>query len=115
MATALAEDLRARKLADISLGDAEAIIAHMLDRSGDLARRMTSGNAQHDATLAATCKAMRERGLPVGNPADRAEDEPPRRCDTGEVDLDLTCMACGAIEGEACRKQLFTCHQPEGK
>lgn len=36
--------------------------------------------------------------------AERADETPPRRCDTGEVDLDLSCMVCGAIEGEACRR-----------
>lgn len=48
------------------------------------------------------CEAIAARLL------DRAtadnNDAPPRRCDTGDVDLDLACMACGAIEGEACRK-----------
>ncbi|MGY3366120.1 hypothetical protein ACVWZL_003245 [Bradyrhizobium sp. GM2.4] len=31
-------------------------------------------------------------------------DEPPRRCATNEIDLDGSCMACGAAQGEACRE-----------
>jgi hypothetical protein len=37
-----------------------------------------------------------------------ADDAPPRRCETSEVDLDGSCMACGAIQGEACLR-------PEGR
>lgn len=75
MATALAEDLRVRKLADIQLGEAEAIVARVLDRTGELGRRI----------------------------AGTAEDLPPRRCDTNECDLDGSCMLCGADQGEYCR------------
>jgi hypothetical protein len=31
------------------------------------------------------------------------EDEPPQRCATDAVDLDGSCMACGAAQGESCR------------
>ncbi|WP_036010569.1 hypothetical protein [Bradyrhizobium yuanmingense] len=33
-----------------------------------------------------------------------ADDAPPKRCTTNEVDLDGSCMACGAAQGEACRQ-----------
>lgn len=31
------------------------------------------------------------------------DDEAPQRCATDEADLDGSCMACGAAQGEACR------------
>lgn len=34
--------------------------------------------------------------------AARGDDAPPRRCDSSECDLDGSCMACGAIQGEYC-------------
>lgn len=105
MATALAEDLRARKLADIELGDAEAIVARMLDRTGELARRLTlQADGAYDGTIAQLREAMLERGIPVA----AADDGPPRRCHTNECDLDGSCMVCGADQGEYCR-------QPEGR
>ncbi len=31
------------------------------------------------------------------------EEELPQRCATDEVDLDGSCLACGAVQGETCR------------
>ncbi|MHC2666543.1 hypothetical protein ACMA5K_24335 [Bradyrhizobium diazoefficiens] len=84
MAGALQRDLIARGVRHIDFGDCEAIVARVLD-------------------CARTIEC-----------ATRDDDAPPRRCETGEIDLDLTCMACGAIEGETCR-QLIARHQPEGE
>ena len=42
--------------------------------------------------------------LPEDERATRDDDEPPRRCEFNEVDLDGSCMACGAIQGERCQK-----------
>ncbi|MCK1306307.1 hypothetical protein [Bradyrhizobium sp. 45] len=33
------------------------------------------------------------------------EDDAPRRCATNEVDLDGSCMTCGAAQGEICRRE----------
>ncbi|APO53489.1 hypothetical protein LUI11_15475 [Bradyrhizobium diazoefficiens] len=74
MAGALWRDLNARGVKSLDLCHCEAIVARMLD-----------------------CARTIER-------ATRDDDEPPRRCETGEVDLDLTCMVCGAVEGETCRQ-----------
>ncbi|MCW2086691.1 UNVERIFIED_ORG: hypothetical protein M2193_008866 [Bradyrhizobium japonicum] len=73
MAGALQRDLIARGVRHIDFGDCEAIIARVLD-----------------------CARTIER-------ATRDDDTPPRRCATGEVDLDGACMACGAWQGETCR------------
>lgn len=42
------------------------------------------------------CVSTIERGT--------AEEATPRRCANNEVDLDGSCMACGAVQGEACRQ-----------
>ncbi|QOG20405.1 hypothetical protein [Bradyrhizobium sp. SEMIA] len=73
MAGALRRDLLARGVQHIDLGDCEAIIARLFD-----------------------CVRVIEHGA-----AD--DDAPPKRCATNEVDLDGSCMACGAAQGEACR------------
>ncbi|WP_409188402.1 hypothetical protein [Bradyrhizobium sp. RDM4] len=67
MATALAEDLRVRGIANVRLADAEAMVARMLDRSGELARRLTQYQADgsYDGALERVRDAMRERGTPV--------------------------------------------------
>lgn len=106
MATALAEDLRARGFGNVPLGVAKAMVARMFDRAGEIARRVTSEAEAYDSTIERTRQATRERGLPVApsHRAARADDEPPCRCATGEVDLDGSCMRCGATQGEACRR-----------
>jgi hypothetical protein len=79
MAGALWRDLSSRGVKGIGLSDCEAMIARMLDCARTLEPRIAA-----------------------------LDDAPPRRCDTSEVDLDGSCMACGAIEGERCQ-------QPEGR
>ncbi|MCK1669404.1 hypothetical protein [Bradyrhizobium sp. 153] len=75
LARALQRDLIARGVRHIGIADCEAIVARMFD-----------------------CVRAVEAGT-------RSDDHaPPRRCDTNEVDLDGSCMACGAIQGEACRQ-----------
>ncbi|WP_456622175.1 hypothetical protein [Bradyrhizobium sp. P5_C12] len=74
MAGALWRDLAARGVDGISFADCEAMIARMFD----CARRIEAGT--------------------------RDDEAPPRRCESSEVDLDGSCMACGAIQGEACKK-----------
>jgi hypothetical protein len=76
MAGALMRDLHARGVRQFGLGECEAMVARMVD-----------------------CALTIEIGTRPG-----AEDEAPRRCETREVDIDLTCMACGAAEGEHCRQ-----------
>ncbi|MDA9511189.1 hypothetical protein XI09_42380 [Bradyrhizobium sp. CCBAU 11386] len=78
MAGALWRDLNARGVKSLDLGHCEAIVARMLD-----------------------CVHSIER-------ATRDDETPPRRCETGEIDLDGACMVCGAWQGEACR-QLAGC------
>ncbi|EJN15730.1 hypothetical protein PMI42_00748 [Bradyrhizobium sp. YR681] len=74
MAGALWRDLNARGVRHLDLGHCEAMVARMLDCTRAVAARISD------------------------------DDKPPRRCDTGEVDLDLSCMVCGAVEGETCRQ-----------
>lgn len=74
MAGALRRDLLARGVQHLDLADCEAMIARMLDCTRSIARATVD------------------------------DDAPPRRCDTNEVDLDGSCMVCGAIEGECCRQ-----------
>ena len=74
MAGALRRDLLARGVKHIDLDDCQAIVARMFG-----------------------CIVTIERGT-------RDDDEPPRRCATDEVDLDGSCMACGAVQGEACQE-----------
>ncbi|MCK1503070.1 hypothetical protein [Bradyrhizobium sp. 188] len=73
MAGVLMRDLYARGIRQVGLGDCEAIVARMLDCTGMIEPR-------------------------IGD-----DDPAPRRCQTNEVDLDGSCMACGAIQGEACQ------------
>lgn len=74
MAAALQRDLLARGVRHLDFADCEAIVARMFD-----------------------CVSTIERGT--------ADDEAlPQRCATDEVDLDGSCMACGAAQGEACRR-----------
>ncbi len=73
MAGALWRDLNARGVKGLDLGTCEAIVARMFD-----------------------CVRTIER-------ATADDDAPPRRCDTNDVDLDGSCMACGAIQGEYCQ------------
>jgi len=73
MAGALQRDLIARGVHHIDLDDCAAIVARMFGRIHAI-----------------------ERGT-----AD--DDSPPRRCATNEVDLDGSCMACGAAQAETCR------------
>ncbi|WP_158669922.1 hypothetical protein [Bradyrhizobium guangdongense] len=74
MAAALQRDLLARGVRHLDLGDCEAIVARMFD-----------------------CVSTIEHGT-------RGDDEPPQRCATDEVDLDGSCMACGAAPGEVCQE-----------
>lgn len=74
MAGALRSDLLARGVQHLDLADCEAMIARMLDCTRAIAREAAD------------------------------EDAPPRRCETTEVDLDGSCMACGAWQGECCRQ-----------
>lgn len=98
LATALAEDLRARGLRGIEIGDAEAIVTRMFDRSSVLARRLTqTADGSYDESLERLRSALMERKLPVA-------PEPARRCETELVAHDGSCGACGAIQGEACQK-----------
>jgi hypothetical protein len=85
MAGALMRDLMARGVRHLDIGACEAIVARMFD-----------------------CARAIERGT--------ADDNlPPQRCATNEVDLDGSCMACGAVQGESCQEQLFACQRPEGE
>ncbi|WP_440640246.1 hypothetical protein ACSHT2_02570 [Bradyrhizobium sp. PUT101] len=97
LATALAEDLRARGLGRVELVDAEAMVARMFDRAGEIARRVTSEADAFDATIERTREAMCERKLPVA-------PGPARRCETELVAHDGSCEACNAIQGETCQK-----------
>ncbi|MFK4622533.1 hypothetical protein [Bradyrhizobium diazoefficiens] len=74
MASALLHDLHARGVKALDIGHCEAIVARMLD-----------------------CVHSIER-------ATRDDAPPPRRCETGEIDLDGACMVCGAWQGETCRQ-----------
>lgn len=73
MAAALQRDLLARGVRHLDFGDCEAIVARMFD-----------------------CVSTIERGT-------TGDDAMPQRCATDEVDLDGSCMACGAAQSEACR------------
>lgn len=75
MAGVLMRDLQARGIRQVELGDCEAMVARMLDCTRVIERRISD------------------------------DDAPPRRCQTNEVDLDGSCMACGAIQGERCRRE----------
>lgn len=97
LATALAEDLRARGLGQVGLADAEAMVARMFDRASDIARRVTDEAAAYDATIERTREALRERKLPTA-------PGPARRCETELVAADGSCEACCAIQGETCQK-----------
>jgi len=74
MASALRRDLLARGVQHIGIDDCEAIVARLVG-----------------------CVGTIERGT-------RDEDETPRRCAGDEVDLDGSCMACGADQGGDCRQ-----------
>lgn len=76
MAGVLMRDLQARGIRQVELGDCEAMVARMLDCTRVIERRISDD-----------------------------DDAPPQRCATNEVDLDGSCMACGAIQGERCRRQ----------
>lgn len=73
MAGALQRDLMARGVRHLDFEACEALVAGML---------------RSIVTI--------ERGT-------REDEEVPQRCATNEVDLDGSCMACGAAQGEACR------------
>lgn len=73
MAGALQRDLMARGIRHLDFEACQALVAGML---------------RSIVTI--------ERGT-------RDDEDPPRRCATDEVDLDGSCMACGAAQGEACR------------
>lgn len=75
MAGVLMRDLQARGIRQVELGDCEAMVARMLDCTHIIERRISD------------------------------DDAPPQRCATNEVDLDGSCMACGAIQGERCRRE----------
>ncbi|MET3991642.1 hypothetical protein ABID65_003282 [Bradyrhizobium sp. S3.9.2] len=74
MAGALRRDLLARGVQHLDLTECEAMIARMLDCTRTIARAAAD------------------------------DDAPPRRCETNEVDLDGSCMVCGACQGECCRR-----------
>lgn len=74
MASALQRDLMARGVRHLDFEACEALVAGML---------------RSIVTI--------ERGT-------RDDDELPQRCSTNEVDLDGSCMACGAAQGEACQQ-----------
>jgi hypothetical protein len=75
MAGALQRDLMARGVRHLDFDTCEQLVAGMLRSVGTI-----------------------EGGT-------RDEGEPPQRCATNEVDLDGSCMACGAIQGASCRHQ----------
>lgn len=74
MASALRRDLLARGVQHIGIDDCEAMVSQMF------------------------------RSVHTVDMGTRDDDTPPSRCETGEVDLDATCMVCGASEGETCRQ-----------
>ncbi|MCK1432527.1 MULTISPECIES: hypothetical protein [unclassified Bradyrhizobium] len=76
MAGVLMHDLQGRGFPQVELRDCEAMVARMLDCAGVIERRISDD-----------------------------DDAPPQRCATNEVDLDGSCMACGAIQGERCRRE----------
>lgn len=74
MAGALQRDLMARGVRHLDFDTCEQLVAGMLRSIGTI-----------------------EGGT-------RGDDELPQRCATDEVDLDGSCMACGAAQGERCRQ-----------
>ncbi|EJN11793.1 hypothetical protein PMI42_04806 [Bradyrhizobium sp. YR681] len=74
MACALQRDLMARGVRHLDLDACEAMVAGML----------------HSIVTI-------ERGT-------REDEDLPQRCATDEVDLDGSCLACGAVQGEVCRQ-----------
>lgn len=59
-------------------------------------RHLDFGDCEAIVARMFDCISTIERGT--------ADDELPQRCATDEVDLDGSCMACGAAQGEPCRQ-----------
>jgi hypothetical protein len=71
--------------------------------AGALQRDLMSRGVRHlDFEACQSLVAGMLRSIVMIEHGTRDDEEPPRRCATGEADLDGSCMACGAGQRETC-------------